>query len=137
MSLRKAQDDVRAWRLHCGLSNGIHPQMPERSTANLHERLLTEEWREACQELHKLGKLSATDAQLAHLAKELADVIFVALGCAADLGIDMAEVWDAVVESNMTKGPSTDGTGKIVKGPGYVAPDVVAIIRRQVRGGEL
>lgn len=140
MSIRKAQDDVKQWRLHVGLSNGVVPQVPPCGDAQLHADLLREEAEEAAAELFVMcGDRNPDNRKryMSGIAKELADVIFVALGCAADLGIDLEPVWEAVVESNMTKTGEQDGSGKIVKGDNYVAPDIESIIRRQMRGAEV
>lgn len=142
MSIRKAQDDVKQWRLHVGLANGVSPQIPDEDTAELHQRLIQEEANEAWCELADApgwaGESPVDQANhLSLIAKELVDTIFVCLGCAADLGIDLEPVWEAVVESNMTKTGEQDGSGKIVKGDNYVAPDIQSIIRRQMRGAEV
>ena len=63
------------------------------------------------------------------VAKELADILYVVYGTALVYGIDLDWAFQKVHESNMSKlGP--DGKpiyredGKVLKGPGYVAPDM-------------
>ena len=68
------------------------------------------------------------------LAKELADILYVCHWTAAKIGIDVNEAFRRVHASNMSKlGP--DGKpvkredGKVLKGPGYHAPDLSDIVR--------
>jgi predicted HAD superfamily Cof-like phosphohydrolase len=71
---------------------------------------------------------------LAGIAKELADVLYIAYGTAYFLGIDIDAVLDAVHQSNMTKAdPATgkfrqDEFGKVMKGPNYAEPDIAAVL---------
>ena len=72
-------------------------------------------------------------------ADALADLVYVIYGMALETGIDLAAVLAEVQRSNMSK-LGTDGRpiyredGKVLKGPGYFAPDVPAP-RRGDRGG--
>ena len=68
------------------------------------------------------------------LAKELTDLLYVCHWTAATIGIDVNEAFRRVHASNMSKlGP--DGKpvkredGKVLKGPGYHAPDLSDIVR--------
>ena len=68
------------------------------------------------------------------LAKELTDILYVCYWTAAKIGIDVNEAFRRVHASNMSKlGP--DGKpvkredGKVLKGPGYHAPDLSDIVR--------
>ena len=62
-------------------------------------------------------------ASLSDIAKEIADVVYVAVGAAVTYGIPFAKVFELVHASNMTKtGEREDG--KIMKGPNYVPPDL-------------
>ena len=59
------------------------------------------------------------------IAKELADLLYVVYGTAAEYGIDMDRVFAAVHNSNMSKlgrdgNPVMREDGKILKGPGYM-----------------
>ena len=88
------------------------------------KKLLREETRE-------LSK-AIDEGDLSHVAKETADVIFVALGIATTYGISMQPVWDLVQESNMAKqGGGLRPDGKILKPEGWQAPDIQAEIDRQ------
>jgi predicted HAD superfamily Cof-like phosphohydrolase len=59
----------------------------------------------------------------AEIAKEAADVIYVALGFFVDMGIPFGRVFAEVHRSNMTKDGDTVG-GKLTKGPGYEPADL-------------
>lgn len=73
---------------------------------------------------------------LARIAKELADLVYVAYGTAITYGIDLDEVLKAVHESNMSKvGPNGEidrrPDGKILKPPTYKAPDIQEVLAAQ------
>jgi len=58
----------------------------------------------------------------AHLAKELADVLFTAYGVAIAAGIDLDKAFELVCISNMTKERTPEG--KVQKGEAYQEPDM-------------
>lgn len=64
----------------------------------------------------------------AELAKELADVVYVAAGTAMTYGVDLDWAIRLVHESNMTKlhngKPLYRADGKVLKGPSYRGPDL-------------
>lgn len=87
----------------------------------LRAELIREEADESIQALHLLN--------LRDIAKELADLVYVAYGAAISFGIDLDIALRAVHKSNMSKlGP--DGRpvyradGKVLKGPNYQEPDM-------------
>ena len=101
------------------------PKIPADERVALRQRLIQEEYDEL---------IEALDEQdLAHIAKEAADVIVVVLGTMAEYGIPFDEVWDAVHKSNMAK-VGEDGMvacredGKVLKPDGWEPPDVHKII---------
>ena len=77
---------------------------------------------------------AAADADdLVGVADALADIVYVAYGTAHVYGIDLDAVLDEVHASNMTKlgadgRPVRRADGKILKGPGYRAPDIAAAL---------
>jgi predicted HAD superfamily Cof-like phosphohydrolase len=91
------------------------PLSPERE--ELRRRLLSEEFFEVLEALEDEGITS--------LAKELADLLYVTYGMAAEAGLDMDRVFAEVHASNMTKvgGPRRED-GKFLKGDHYRAPDL-------------
>ena len=70
---------------------------------------------------------------LADIAQELADVVYVAYGTADALGIPLDKVIAEVHEANMSKlGPDGNAVysefGKLLKGPHYRKPDVAKVL---------
>ena len=69
-------------------------------------------------------------------ADALADLVYVIYGMALETGIDLAAVLAEVQRSNMSK-LGADGKpiyredGKVLKGPGYFAPDVAEVLRHR------
>ena len=98
----------------------------------------TEEFREAVENLFENTECGEGEDVLndnrEDLAKELTDILYVCYWTAAKIGIDVNEAFRRVHASNMSKlGP--DGKpikredGKVLKGPGYHAPDLSDIVR--------
>lgn len=98
----------------------------------------TEEFREAVENLFENTEGGEGEDVLNEsredLAKELTDLLYVCYWTAAKIGIDANEAFRRVHASNMSKlGP--DGKpvkredGKVLKGPGYHAPDLSDIVR--------
>lgn len=136
--LGEAQDDVRAFHEACGLAVRDRPTAPGADLLILRRNLVREEAKELVEALEMGGPPDL--ASMAHVAKEMADVIVVVLGTAVSFGISMDEVWREVHYSNMAKrGP--DGKvlrredGKILKPPGWMPPDLGVVIRRQTEAG--
>ncbi len=83
----------------------------------------------------EVGELrdAAAAGDLTAIADALADIVYIAYGSAHVYGIDLDAVLDEVHASNMTKlgadgRPVRRSDGKILKGPGYRAPDVAAVL---------
>ena len=98
----------------------------------------TEEFREAVENIFENTECGEGEDVLndsrEDRAKELADILYVCYWTAAKIGIDVNEAFRRVHASNMSKlGP--DGKpvkredGKVLKGPGYHAPDLSDIVR--------
>jgi predicted HAD superfamily Cof-like phosphohydrolase len=69
---------------------------------------------------------------LEKLADALGNLLYVVFGTAVECGIDIEPIVDEIHKSNMTKdGGGLRADGKVLKGPGYVAPDIAAVIRKQ------
>lgn len=68
---------------------------------------------------------------VAAIARELADVLYVVYGTAYTYGIPLDAVVTAVHKANMTRTPTV--SGKAVKGPGYIAPDVAGVLAATAR----
>lgn len=83
----------------------------------------------------EVGELreAAEAGDIVGIADALADIVYVAYGSAHVYGIDLDAVLDEVHASNMTKlgqdgRPVRRADGKVLKGPGYRAPDVKAVL---------
>ena len=102
-------------------------------------RLLAEEAEEVREAIENLivyhsvvpkGKSpKAEQYYLEHIAKELADLLYVTYGAAYALGIDIDRAFELVHQSNMSKlgedgKPIVRRDGKVLKGPNYFEPDL-------------
>jgi predicted HAD superfamily Cof-like phosphohydrolase len=115
------QECVRAFHLRFGCEVGADPFMRR----PLFRSDLVEE---EASEFYT----AVDDNDLPGAVKELADLIYVALGTAVTWGVDMGPIFEAVHASNMTKeGGGARADGKILKGPGYTPPDIEALLREQ------
>ncbi|HEV2635066.1 MAG TPA: MazG nucleotide pyrophosphohydrolase domain-containing protein [Actinocrinis sp.] len=106
------------------LTRQITPGPIDTDIAEVRQRLLDEETDEVAQ--------AVQGGDLAEIAHELADVVYVAYGTALAYGIDLDAVLAEVHRANMGKlGP--DGlpvvaNGKVQKGPQFRAADVAAVL---------
>ena len=106
------------------LHRSSSPRLPSADIAAIRQRLLDEEVRE-------LGE-AVRHEDLAAIAHELADVVYVAFGTALAYGIDLDAVLAEVHRANMSKlGP--DGRpvlrdGKVQRGDRYRPPNVAALL---------
>lgn len=99
--------------------------------------LLVEEYHEVMDELeYALSQLRLGQEieNLPALAKELADLVYIANGTAVALGIDLDKAVQLVHQSNMTKLwddglPRWLPSGKVVKGPNYQEPDMTPTVK--------
>ncbi|MFE9412309.1 hypothetical protein ACFYN0_26475 [Streptomyces sp. NPDC006704] len=103
----------------------------------LRRTLIEEETREVAVELTRLarrvGRRQIGRSARVALAKELADLLYVTYGTADLLHIPLAEVFEEVHRSNMSKlgldgRPVRRSDGKILKGPNYCEADVEGIL---------
>jgi len=100
------------------------PTIPDETTRALRVRLIQEEFDELKE---------ALDAKhLPHIAKELADLLYVVYGTAVSYGIDMEPVFREVQRSNMSKiGGYKREDGKWVKPATYSPADIAPILASQ------
>lgn len=86
--------------------------------------LIAEESRETIEAIAAGNLPSAVDG--------LVDTIYVCLGAAVAWGVDLEPVFNAVHAANMAKvGGGLRKDGKILKPPGWVAPDVAGELKKQ------
>lgn len=133
--MRKAVADmVREFHTTFRLPAADTPRLPDTRLAALRVRLLLEEAREV--------EEAAEHRNLAGVAQELADVVYVAYGTALTYGIDLDAVVAEIHRANMSKldadgKPILREDGKVLKSDLYRAPDVAAVLAEQRRtGGE-
>lgn len=116
-------DDVQVFHRAFGVAKPAAPGPPNPQRVRLRRKLLREEYLELLAELWPQVR---PDYNLAGIAKEIADVIVVALGTADEFGIPFNEVWAVVHASNMAKADTPQQSmrtdGKLLKPPGWVDP---------------
>lgn len=71
------------------------------------------------------------DRDLAAAADALIDMEYVILGTHCEFGTNSTPLWQEVQAANMRKEGSKRGDGKILKGEGWVGPDITGALRRQ------
>jgi predicted HAD superfamily Cof-like phosphohydrolase len=98
--------------------------------------LIQEEYREVMEalqevkeEFYRLSDINRFKKAREHLAKELADLLYVVYGTADEFNIPLEEVFVKVHESNMTKvwddgTVHRNATGKVLKPPTYTPPNL-------------
>lgn len=129
--------DVREFHDKFGVPALSKPTIPSVARLRLRAKLITEEY---CELMHALGfPVHVDPAQLEiypavpdmpEVADGIADLAYVAIGTAHELGIPLGHVWNAVHESNMRKqGGGQDAKGKIQKPAGWVAPDIEGVLK--------
>ena len=140
---------VRDWMRAAGSETPLHPTVPDDETRALRCRLLLEETLEFIEasgfclvhqglymDINELDiKIKDTNEpiDLAHLAKEMADVQFVNLGNMIAYGIPDKPLMEEVCANNFYKVshpdyPSTIENGKVVKNKNLPKPNVQRII---------
>lgn len=124
----RQQDQVREFEMKFGGSVAQKPGVPNAKIARLRRELISEEYHEAIEALF--------DGNVEHIAKELADLLYVVYGTALAYGIDLEAVFDEVHRSNMTKlwddgKPHFGPNGKVLKPASYSKARVREILEKQ------
>lgn len=116
--------DVKEFQTAVGQHVGIKPEFPDGDERVLRMRLMREEFEEYLQGEYK--------NDLENIAKELADIIYIACGTAASYGIPLDKVFKEVHNSNMAKlvdgKPVRRDDGKILKPEGWQPPNIKQFI---------
>ncbi|MBX3236257.1 MAG: hypothetical protein KF814_08905 [Nitrospiraceae bacterium] len=100
------------------------PAVPDEATRTLREKLIQEEFDELKEAMAK--------KEMAGIAKELADLLYVVYGTAVSYGLDMDPVFREVHRSNLSKvGGYKRADGKWVKPPTYSPAQLEPILERQ------
>ncbi|MCU7728682.1 nucleotide pyrophosphohydrolase [Actinoplanes sp. KI2] len=121
---------VREFHEVFGLDCADRPTPISAERAAARQRLLDEEVGEVA-EASAAAQLDPSPRRLAELARELADVVYVAYGTAITHGIDLDAVIAEVHRANMSKldenGRPVVRDGKVQKGPNFRPPDLAAL----------
>ncbi len=116
--------DVRDFHDKFGCAVKEKPHDVSASTYHLRDSLIREEISEL--------QMAMRASDLPGIADAIVDSIYVLLGTAISFGIDIRPCWDLVQAANMAKeGGATRIDGKILKPPGWVAPDIAGELARQ------
>lgn len=115
---------VRAFHQALGADEPATPRIPIPSVEALRQTLLHEEYHELLEAL-KSGDLAA-------IAGEAADLLYVTYGLCVAYGIDADAVFEAVQRANLAKihGPRR-ADGKLLKPADWIAPNIVAVLEQQ------
>ena len=119
---------VRRFHEVFGLHHPDRPTAVPPDVAEHRQQLLAEEVAEVAE--------AVRGGELAQIAHELADVVYVAYGTAVTYGIDLDAVLAEVHRANMSKlgrdgRPLLRADGKVLKGPEFRPADVAAVLARQ------
>lgn len=130
MSSSWQADLVEAHRLLCPEQIGTTPAMPDEDVTMLRLRLVDEE--------HDEFRDAMLNDDIPGVADALTDMIYVILGTAVAMGIDLSVIWDAVHASNLAKaGGVRRADGKFMKPISWVPPDIAGILASQRPLGEI
>lgn len=136
--MSKLRDQVAEFHRAFGQPIADRPGVPGKERVELRRKLHNEEADELDTELRTrtLDDRYSRLVDIVSVAKELADVLYIAYGTALEFGIDIDAVFAVVHASNMAKlGP--DGKpvyrddGKIMKPDGWKPPDIASELIRQ------
>ncbi len=127
ISVEQAFRDLIEFETRCGHppTDGS-PGIPDERTQALRIRLITEEYVELTTAL--------TAGDLPEIADGIADLIYVCIGTAVRLGLDLPQIWQAVACANLAKfGPGShrEPDGKISKPANWRHPDIAVILANQ------
>jgi predicted HAD superfamily Cof-like phosphohydrolase len=131
--MRSAQQNLRDFHRKFGLTINDTPTVPDDQVLQFRINLINEEAEEFAQ--------AAKTRNLVEMADALADLVYVTLGAAVSLGIDLAPIFKEVHRSNMTK-VWPDGQvhrradGKVIKPPTYSPANIAGELQRQTSRAE-
>jgi predicted HAD superfamily Cof-like phosphohydrolase len=124
--MKTLMNDVADFHEACGVPILDKPQFPDWKRQALRLRLIEEE--------HTELKTAFALQDMPAVADAMADLIYVIVGSALELGIPLDKVWDAVQNANLTKiDPETGlvtkrADGKVTKPIGWQPPDIARIL---------
>lgn len=106
------------------------PTVPSYASVLLRKKLIVEEYMELMDEMQEfIATGGVEEINLANLAKELSDLLYVCYGMAVDFGLPIDEIFAEVHSSNMSKLDENgkviyNEAGKVMKSPLYRQADV-------------
>lgn len=103
----------------------LSPELPDQAVMDLRIDLIAEELEEL--------QTAIDNRDLVEIADALTDILYVTYGAGHAFGIDLDDCLAEVHSSNMSKlgedgRPIYREDGKVMKGPGYRAPDLESVI---------
>lgn len=109
------------------------PTIPSKEILELRWKLISEEYLELRDELFLTYGMFFEKPDLAKVAKEMADLLYVIYGTYAAMGIDADKVFAEVHASNMSKlgedgKPIRREDGKVLKGPNYRVANIESVL---------
>jgi predicted HAD superfamily Cof-like phosphohydrolase len=128
---------VREFHAAVGAPPPTAPALPSSQALKLRQTLISEEYQETQAALARISAMqergeTVNVADLAQLAHELADLLYVTYGGLADCGIDADAVFAEVHRANLQKarGPKR-GDGKQLRPVDWTPADVASVLERQ------
>lgn len=125
---------IKEFHRAIGADSPDMPTLPSLKLLELRRTLIREEWQEVQAELYALEcRLSAGEdvatSELAPLAQELSDLLYVTYGALDQLGIDADAVFAEIHRANLSKasGPKRSD-GKQLKPEGWQPADVKKVL---------
>ena len=118
-------EDVKTFMKAFGQIIRTKPQFPDKKTMRLRFDLIREE-------LNELEEAMKT-RNLKEVADALTDILYVTYGAGYAYGINLDKCFKEVQRANMSKlgengKPIYDATGKVMKGPNYLEPNLKQFI---------
>lgn len=118
------QDMVREFHETFGIEVSDRPQYGSAELQKLRLELIAEEFAEL---IKAYGQ-----NDVAEIAEELVDLLYVTFGAAVSHGFDIRPIFEEKHRANMAKvGGHKSATGKWVKPEGYIPADITSIINEQ------
>lgn len=119
------QEDMKNFhRVVMGDYIPIFPEIPDKETIKLRQKLIDEEVNETLEAMYNNDMIEIADG--------IVDSIVVLIGTAVMYGIDLQPIWDEVYLNNMSKkdGPLRED-GKKMKPLGWKPPDIKTCLIKQ------
>lgn len=123
--MNQMQHQVLEFHTKYGCSRSTIPTIMSEHERLLRIRLMVSELSEFIEEATKCNLVGMVDA--------VGDLLYVTLGTAVAMGIDMSPIITEIHRSNMTKEIMMDVGGKIIKGEKYESPKLREVIDRQIK----